>query len=471
MTSPRLLLLLLRSRSIRRGERGFGLILALLTALVTVISAVTLFNRTQGDLLGIALQSESRMAREAAQAGLTLVIAELNRPANRRRLVSTVPFTNWGQRVAQGDDTVLNPCLFPSAPGQVHPPPSATLRAMADPANPDVILNLPTSPRGLQRRFRLQSVRLSNSDRSRWYRSARPNVVEGSSGGVVYRESLINFNDGNNTDLIELVVQGQVIRGGQTVASATLSRDFVVAPKCCERSFGGPDQMFGNDFRWCNAGAGGFPPMVVGMANTAANRSGGVYVLTSTTPEIRQRTDPGEPAARILCRLPRESGNQSCGGTTEVNNVPVQTTTIDFPSLPKLGRSGLPCDANDSDCMASSAPNNAYSIELFNRNNGAANNSASERYAKDYLRARNGNVEICNKTYAASGATAATIGDFDRTPTIVPSSCVSLANYCSRLDRNNYSTYHCRIRNIYVNDFGATSDINIKQNNTLFIDT
>jgi hypothetical protein len=316
-------------------------------------------------------------------------------------------------------------------------------------------------------------VRLSDRGRSHWYRSTRPGgdgAAIGDQGG--FTQDLINFSHTNNVGAIELVVQGQVLKGGRVVATANLSREYVVVPKCCQRTFGGPAQMFGNDFRWCNGlDMAGYPPLVLGLKNTANDLSGGVYVLTNTTPELRLRTDPSEPPPRILCYVPTGTATGTCGGRQELDGVPVLPTSLSFPSLPHLGSSGLPCKTNDTACLASTPPSTAFSIELFNRNNGASENSATEIYAKDYLRVRKGAVEICNKKYSATGAKAATIADYDRTPEIVPDSCQDLSDYCVQQVTDGYATYHCRVKNIYVNDFGADGDMQVRQNNTLFIDT
>jgi type II secretory pathway pseudopilin PulG len=120
MTPSKVLLLLLRFR--KHSQRGFGLLLALLAALVTMISAASLLIRGQAGLLGEAQQSEARMAREVAEAGLNAVISELNRPGNRRLLVSTVPFTSW-QANANSMQSVDQPLSLPhtSQSGFLHP--------------------------------------------------------------------------------------------------------------------------------------------------------------------------------------------------------------------------------------------------------------------------------------------------------------------------------------------------------------
>lgn len=484
MTPSRLLLLLL-VRQHRRGERGFGLLLALLVALVTVISAVAMLNRTQLGWLGTAEASQSRLARQAAEDGLAMVIGELNRPANRRLLVSPVAFIRWKEQADQAAGTapyatVTNPCLATGSSGSAAPPPSDTLLKIADPRLDQAMVSLGSPSPGMERRFLLQSVRLSTADRSHWFRSDRSGAVERSEGKT-YEEGLIRFDSASTVGAIELVVQGQALRGGKVVAIANLSREYAVVPKCCQRSLGGPGQIFGNDVRWCSGyGNAGFPALVVGLANTASQRKGGVEIFSDTTPELRQRTEPGERPLEIQCRLPAESANERCDGEREVDGVKITTTTIAFPDLPRLGSNGLPCDRDQRACLEGPGPDGeAYALELFDHEGGASGNSPTDPYAKDYMRvnADSGQVEICNKTYSPSGPYAASAtsdgsgSTIDTTPTLVPGSCTSLAPYCARLVRDNYATHHCRISNIFVNDFGAKNDGEVRHNNTLFIDT
>jgi hypothetical protein len=478
-TSKLLILLLARTRA--RGERGFGLLLALLVALITVSSAVTLVSRTQSGWLGVAEQSESRLAREAAEAGLSRVIGELNLPVNRRLLVNPMPFTAWKTRAGNGinlqdDPSLINPCSRFAAFPENHPSARDGLRRLADPSLSEATIQLDadTPTPGIQRRFLLRSVRLSDRNRSHWYRSTRPQAggnAVGEQSASNFTESLINFNNKNNVGAIELVVQGQVLKGGRVVATSNLSREYLVVPKCCARSFGGPDQMYGNDYRWCF----GYPPLAVGLANTSTNSKGGIYVYPGAMPELRQRTNQALRPSSILCRVAAASGSQSCGNAMTVDGVAVKTDSLSFPPLPRLDNNGLPCDPSEAACMESTPPSSAFSIELFKHYNQDSVDDASatseHSYSRDYLRVLNGEVQFCNKQYAESGTKAASMNDYDRTETILAKSCISLNNYCARQVIEGYATYHCRIKNIYVNDFGASTDSEVRQNNTLFIDT
>jgi hypothetical protein len=497
MTSSRWLLLLLRSRRVQ--QRGFGLLIALLAALVTMISAVSLLVRGQAGLLGVAQESQARMARETAEAGVNAVIAELNRPGNRRLLVSPVPFTAWKARANSAVDStrnsVTNPCLYSDTGSDQDPKPlrrlhtSESLHTMADPDQASVALNSDGSR--FRRRFILQRVRISNGDRTRWYQSERGQGPTHSDPN--FSETLINFNSAANAGHIELVVVGQLLSANpndnRVVALATISREFQIVPKCCQLSLGGPAQMFGNDYRWCTTN----PPFVVGLGNDREDANGGVDVLLGASAELRLRDQSNEPAPEILCYMPL-ARNQACPGDTSITDpgknvtVPVRTDAIQLPALPGLDNDGKPCVKGQADCTNTFKAADAYSIEVFNNDNKAASNDKNDQYAKDYLRVHpNGNyVEICNKKYTpdpddpsnpnakdyyAYPASSGVPAKLDTTPEIVADSCVSLQKYCTRLERGGLATYHCRIRNIFVNDFGATNDSNVRQNNTLFIDT
>ena len=511
MNSRLLLQLLAPARKRTRLEDGFALALSLFVAFTVILGWLALANRSTSSSLGAALQNENREARVTAETGIAMVIDELNRPANRMLLTQgtnlsgkTLPaggsLPRWTDPVAN-NSPLINPCANQSTTDTTRlVKPTATVATFG--SGGFVTLPAINEQTGVTRQFRLVDYRLKNADR-------RPDIdrFTGDSANQ-YRPDLVNLRPKNpsfpNTKqgvgYAEVIVEGQLVRDGKVVATSVVSQEFQVVPKCCNRSFRGPSDpsegsekvstgelrprgTYGDDNRSCSAD---FPTLVLGLGNDERRFNGGVP-SSLNTPEIRNMEDPSTRPTRILCYTTQSA----CSGQKAPDQVPVVPTTRKPPSVPVLGVDGNPCDEEDIECMrlgiqkARSNGFTARSIELLDAADPALAcpadtarcNSATNAYAKDYIRVNSkGNVEICNKTYG--GLDASTTTAYDETPTIVRGSCElmmnnpdSSKNVCSKQEIGGYTSYHCRIRNIFVNDFGATNEAQARANNTLFIDT
>lgn len=494
--NSRLWLQLIARRSRGRqsaGEGGFALGLSLLVALSVTLGWMALANRSSSSRLGAALQTENREARAVAESGLAIVLGELNRPANRMilargQMIGTdrnAKLTSWDQPIASGSPLV-NPCPnseITDATEEVRPTELATRLGKGEQGDYIPLAGGSDGDR-LTRRFRLVRYELKNADRS---------------AGSAYDPEQVNLQADpekkfpkRGVGYVEITVEGQVLRSGKAVSTSRVTQEFQVVPKCCNRSFRGPADpsrkaektdegiipgLYGDDNRAC---FNDFPPMLLGTGNSPTRNDGGVFTVGST-PLLKNQDNPLEQPAAVPCY----TSQTSCGGAAIIDGVPVKRSTIKPPNAPVLGADGIPCDDEDVECQRRGIERakslSARSIELINATGGASSNSKDDKFAKDYIRVTGKNLEICNKQYDPNNAaTTATQTRFDRSPVIVPGSCELLyddsnpsdsKNVCARQEVDNFVSYHCRIRNIFVNDFGGKTEADAFANNTLFIDS
>jgi hypothetical protein len=76
-------------------ERGFSLLVVLISMLSVLVASVALANRTQTGKLTANLSAGNREAREAADAGIAHILSEWNRPANRGIFSGVQPMGLW----------------------------------------------------------------------------------------------------------------------------------------------------------------------------------------------------------------------------------------------------------------------------------------------------------------------------------------------------------------------------------------
>lgn len=516
--NSRLWLQLLARRPVGRRspqEGGFALALAVFVAFTVMVGWVALANRSSSSRLGAALQDENREARIAAESGLAIVIDELNRPANRMILAKgqvigsarNPALTAWNQPVANGSP-LINPCAnteLVDIANEVRPTALATTIGRSGvEGNVYIPLQDGSTNDRVSRRFRVVRYQLKNADRApnRAYQDYDPSQVN------------LSPPDRDNhpkrgVGYVEVTVEGQVLRGGKPVATSQVTQEFQVVPKCCNRSFRGPGDrsrasektgdgylpgLYGDDNRYCYEN---FPQMVLGTGNGPDRNDGGLFLINST-PNLRNQNDPTQKPIRVLCY----TNQASCGGQSLIDGVPVMRSDVKPPNVPVIGPNGIPCDVDDIQCqkdgVAAAQTFSSRPIELLNRTlpcaqgetdcvlNGSKENSATDKFAKDYIRVNGKNLEICNKTYENPDVEGrnrdylATNNGFDKNPTIVPGSCETLyddnnreasSNVCARQDNDGFVSYHCRISNIFVNDFDGRTEASALANNTLFIDT
>lgn len=236
----------------------------ILVLLALVVGTVGLSSLVASNLLGSREQGSSSEARSAAEAGIDEIIATWNQPQNRKLLVSGQAMNTW----AGSTTTLQSPCVTtdgtatrPGGTGQ----PTTQAKSFGDGEFRDV--DNPTAVNSGNRQFALVRVTYSAGPAGNTNRRAI-SVASTKTGGVTTVGSftgnfsdLINLDDpdgtgaalpGSNGGFITVEVQGRVMRGGTAVATATVTREFEVLPKCCGASFGSNAAAnLGSDNRAC----------------------------------------------------------------------------------------------------------------------------------------------------------------------------------------------------------------------------
>ncbi|MCP9837883.1 hypothetical protein KBY84_10295 [Cyanobium sp. N.Huapi 1H5] len=265
MNARFLLHLLTTAPKRRQGQAGFSMMAGILVLLALVVGTVGLSSLVASNLLGSREQGSSSEARSAAEAGIDEIIATWNQPQNRKLLVSGQAMNTW----AGSTTTLQSPCVTtdgtatrPGGTGQ----PTTQAKSFGDGEFRDV--ENPTKVNTGTRQFALVRVVYSAGPAGNTNRRAI-SVASTKTGGVTTVgpsftgnfSDLINLDDpdgtgaalpGSNGGFITVEVQGRVMRGGTPVATATVTREFEVLPKCCGASFGSNAAAnLGSDKRAC----------------------------------------------------------------------------------------------------------------------------------------------------------------------------------------------------------------------------
>ena len=437
--NARLLLTIICSRSLkRRHERGSALLIALIVVFTVVLGSVTLANRSVGGRLAAAFQGESREAREVAEAGINTVISEFNKPENRKMLVANQAMSNW----ATSNVNLRNPCS-PNLP---------TATAVGFGANPNS-----TSVTGSGGSFSVVSVEVKTSDRTRRFLTTP--TSSSATGSPAYNDGLVNLQAAGNVGYIAITVRGTV-RG----ASAVVTREFQVVPKCCGLSFGSGQSAHGNDTRICDAS---FPRILLGL-------NGGGFTSPGTAAQLRVLDAAGNVTANKPSSVLCVTSAASCPGTrnnaNSVDGVPITRVGITPPPLPAY-------PGAQTDGITITSNNICQSTGQVVAIAGSGNRTctaADVANGRDYLRVNaSGQVELCNTTNLNTAAPGSN-GEPTLSTAIVAGSCSStINNYCVTTDAGAAAeAKHCRIRSLTVADDTVNNgETNRRQNNTFVIDS
>ena len=293
------------------GDRGFVLPIAVIVSMVVIVSAVTLAGRGLGGLLGSVRSNSGSEARDAAEAGIDLIISRLNQPQNRQLMVAAVPISQWGSNNPQ----LRNPC---------QPESSTSISS----SNFGISGGHETLPGSGNRKFRL--LRLTVRGPAGSGASYSSSGAGGSSSGG-YSARLINLADRNNTGELDLEVEGISEGGSSSGARVQLKRTFELVPKQCGRSFGrSADDInqpvpaaglwsHGNDFRYSTT----FPGLVVGL-------NGGGITSSSSASDLVLLGNSGNADVNIqplnlFCRV--ASDTTGCA-TANLDGVPLVASSV-----------------------------------------------------------------------------------------------------------------------------------------------
>ncbi len=224
------------------------MVATILVLLALVAGTVGLASLSSSGLLGSRNEGTSKDAQAVAEAAMANIVATLNQPENRKMLVAGTAMNSWAS--ASGD-TLQSPCIRNDGtrPGANDGQPTTAAKNLGDGQFRDLATNAVNTG---DRQFRLSSVTyavgaVGSTDR----RSIRTTTTAGSGSltkvgtGNFYELNNLDDPDGSganlpgaNSGFITLAVEGRVFRNGVQVATATVTREFEVMPKCCGASFG-----------------------------------------------------------------------------------------------------------------------------------------------------------------------------------------------------------------------------------------
>ncbi len=268
------------------------------------------------------------------------------------------------------------------------------------------------------------------------------------------------------------------VQGTYKGATAAVTREFQVVPKCCGLSFGSGQAQHGNDTRSCDAN---LPRIAVGL------NGGGLLANGATSGEIRNISSDGLTSlttnpSSILC----VSSNAYCGapgspqavGTTSASNlaVPINTIKLTVPPLPVY-----PTCPTGQTCTGSTGGFNIRTTSASDtaQTGSSAASATQSAINQDYVRINaGGQVEMCNVT--SNNPVVASNGGIPVPPANFVGTCsTQINNFCAKLGSGtaaNPFTYHCRITSVLVqddtlNNTRNTSNTDRIQNNSLWIDS
>jgi hypothetical protein len=250
----------MRLAMVNPGERGFSLAMVMLVLLTTILGSMAIASRSTSGLMAARSQSSNREARDVAESGSTEIISELNKEQNRKLLVT--PRASWND----GTDARKNPCssLQPGAsPLPIASTSGPTPKALSFANNNWINLINPT---GTTQQYKLESATVTDTTRT-----ALPSTLPPS------------LQYGEAKSLIKLQVSGR-IQGpnGNTISTATITREYEVVPKCCKRSYGGSTfktTTFGIDTRACPPGTNSGLGLILGINGAEPTASNSITIF------------------------------------------------------------------------------------------------------------------------------------------------------------------------------------------------
>ena len=294
--------------------------IAVIASMVVIISAATLVARGLSSMAGSARTTSDNEARDAAEAGIELVVGRLNQPVNRQLMLAAVPMGQWG---SSSDPTIADQLSNPCSPPTGNP---GTPITSSDFGIGGGYVALPGSG---NRQFRLLGLTVRGPRDLLGSRPSFSSTPSSSSSSGGYTDQLINLDNRANTGELELVVEGISDTVGST-SQVKLRRVFELVPKMCGLSFGrSADDIgaatpavglwsHGNDFRYS------LPGLVIGLAGGGLSNSGGdalSLVRLNDDGSPNTNTPPTQPAS-VLC-LVASSGNTCGNAANGINGVPV----------------------------------------------------------------------------------------------------------------------------------------------------
>lgn len=321
-----------------RGEEGFSLALALLVVLVALASGLAIAGRTLTSRQARESENRGLTARNAAEIGMTRIIAELNRPRNRRLLVNAPQLGATDRTVAQieGDDSLRNPCDLADGNG-------ADLSTNGTLNSGNVLNNEVTIP-NTGGRLRYSLVAVNNG-------VAADNLSEQDADGdantsfaVTVGNAAVSPAEGGERGEITLDVRGRLIENNTEISRYNLRKTFAVIPKCCGASFGGVNAdgtvgRWGNDVNTASCGVASGYGLMLGSRRdlTDSNTRGSLSTFLSV---LLERTIDGTTTnttvSRVYCTVPTNSPVATDCPLTSTASVVRTNLTLKNITLPEV---------------------------------------------------------------------------------------------------------------------------------------
>jgi hypothetical protein len=325
------------------GEQGFSLALALLVVLGALSAALAITGRTLSNRQARQQLDAGLTARNAAEIGMTRIIAELNRPRNRRLLVNAPQLGASGRTVSQiqSDDSLRSACNADGVAADI-----STFGSF----NSGAVLNNEVTVPNTGGRLRYTLVAVNNGN------PADNFFEQGADGNA---NPAFRLDVGTNVSPFEagvsgeitLDVRGRVVDNGTETSRYNLRKTFAVIPKCCGGSFGGFNSdgtaRWGNDTNTSSCGVASGYGLILGARRdhlTDSNTRGSLSTLLAV---YLERTVGGSTTetnvSRVYCTVNTNSPVPSdCPLTSSLSIVRTSLTlkNILLPPVPFAASSG-----------------------------------------------------------------------------------------------------------------------------------
>lgn len=317
------------------ASEGFSLPLALLVGASALFGTLAMLNRAQGSNQIRSTESKAIDARDAAEIGMTRIIAELNRPCNRRLLVNTPLLA-----AADNPGTIAASSFLSSPCEEVGGAP-ADLTSQQTFNSTGTLLDNEVQVPGTDGRIRYTLKRISTDINANNEFDAFGNANPAFNVTVGFAGTSDQDSGAGRSGTITLDVTGRVVENGATISTYNLRKTYAVIPKCCGQSYTGYT-INGEPTRWGNAT--GFE---CGVAS-------GYGLILGTKRDISKPNDKGSLNVRnstVLIETPTASGST----LTALNRVYCTVPSSANPIEP-------------ADCPFTAPASNPASPELVRRN-------------------------------------------------------------------------------------------------------
>jgi hypothetical protein len=309
------------------SESGATVAVTLVVVLAVIAGTAVVAQRSFDGLIGSRFQGRAKDARLTAEAGTAYIISEWNRPANRR-LYTGLPMANWG--------TAKNRCTADPPNFDIgdalNPTPAATIFSNG------AEVSLPGNDDGTTRKFKLISATFTPG--SSLMRGSSFKVSDSSPEGTGASPAI---SESSPRGYLQLEVEGKIYRTGDPnpLATSTVTREFIIEPKCCNRSFGSINQNLpelGNDFRIC-AGQSNLP--IGDLAVITGLGGGGGLTKNSDSNALRIIDANNNKLNSTTCTRPEGSTEGTCDFRenalrTRNGDIEYEIKPLTIPSPPSI---------------------------------------------------------------------------------------------------------------------------------------